>query len=64
MSSDLSVVGRSARRVDGLEKVTGAARYAADFARPGLLYGKMKRSPHAHARVVRVDEARQRAAGR
>jgi xanthine dehydrogenase molybdenum-binding subunit len=58
MSAELVIVGQSPRRVDGLDKVTGAARYAADFARPGMLYGKIKRSPHAHARVVKVDPSR------
>jgi xanthine dehydrogenase molybdenum-binding subunit len=58
MSAELVIVGTSPRRVDGLDKVTGAAQYAADFARPGMLYGKIKRSPHAHARVVKVDPSR------
>ncbi|MFW6068846.1 MAG: xanthine dehydrogenase family protein molybdopterin-binding subunit [Chloroflexota bacterium] len=51
---ETDVVGTSAVRVDGIEKVTGAARYAADYNLPGTLYGKILRSPHAHARVVRV----------
>ena len=55
MAVDLSVVGTSPIRVEGIEKVTGSAKYAADFMRPGLLYGKMKRSPHAHARVVSIE---------
>ena len=58
MRAGLSVVGTSPPRVDGIDKVTGAAQYAADFARPGMLYGKIKRSPHAHARVVRVEPGR------
>ncbi|HEY3358201.1 MAG TPA: xanthine dehydrogenase family protein molybdopterin-binding subunit [Polyangia bacterium] len=54
-------VGQSIPRVDGLEKVTGAARYTADLAFPRLLYGHVVRSPHPHARIlaVRLDKARQ-----
>ncbi len=55
MAVDLLVVGTSPPRVEGIEKVTGSAKYAADFMRPGLLYGKIKRSPHAHARVMSID---------
>ncbi len=55
MTAEYTAIGASPARIDGIEKVTGAARYAADFSLPGLLYGKIKRSPHAHARVVGVD---------
>ena len=61
MVAQLSVVGTRAPRVDGVQKVTGAARYAADILLPGMLYGKIKRSPHPHARVLRVDGSRARA---
>src|SRR5690349_18477196 len=49
------VIGKSLPRIDGPEKVTGAAKFAADYFLPGMLYGKMLRSPHAHARVTRLD---------
>jgi xanthine dehydrogenase YagR molybdenum-binding subunit len=42
-------------RVDGPLKVTGSAQYTYDVRLPGMLYGRVVRSPHAHARVVRVD---------
>src|ERR687885_2720607 len=42
-------------RVDGPVKVSGAARYTYDVRLPGMLYGRVVRSPHAHARVLRVD---------
>jgi xanthine dehydrogenase YagR molybdenum-binding subunit len=42
-------------RVDGPLKVSGAAQYTYDRAVPGMLYGRVLRSPHAHARVVRID---------
>lgn len=48
-------------RVDGLEKVTGAAKYAADFTRPGMLHAKVLRSPFPHARIVSIDASRARA---
>jgi CO/xanthine dehydrogenase Mo-binding subunit len=48
-------IGRPTPRVDGVEKVTGRARYAADIALPGTLWGKTLHSPYAHARIVRID---------
>ena len=56
---ELKAVGRAVERVDGLDKVTGAARYAGDFKFPRMLHGVTVRSPHPHARVlnVRLDRA-------
>lgn len=48
-------VGQDVPRVDGLEKVTGAARYLADVKLPRMLYAQVVRSPHPHARVREVD---------
>ncbi|MBI4318943.1 MAG: molybdopterin-dependent oxidoreductase [Chloroflexi bacterium] len=58
--SDYSVVGSNPPRVDALEKVTGAARYAGDvdLSLPTLLYGRVLRSPHAHAKIVSIDTSR------
>lgn len=50
-----------APRPDGLAKVTGAATYAADITRPGMLWGKVLRSPLPHARIVSMDVSRARA---
>jgi xanthine dehydrogenase YagR molybdenum-binding subunit len=50
-----ALLGTAVMRLDAPEKVTGRARYTYDINRPGMLYGKMVRSPHAHARVVSVD---------
>ncbi|MEW6334923.1 MAG: molybdopterin cofactor-binding domain-containing protein, partial [Thermodesulfobacteriota bacterium] len=50
-------VGKSVPRVDGLEKVTGQAVYSVDVGMPGMLYGAVLRSPHAHARIVNVETA-------
>ena len=44
-------VGTRPIRPDGVPKVTGRAMYGADFATAGTLYGKVIRSPHAHARI-------------
>ena len=49
------VVGTRAPRLDGLEKVTGAARFGADIHITGMLHGKMLTSPHAHARILSID---------
>ena len=49
------IIGTRPVRHDGIEKVTGAALYGADFYPPGLLYGKVLRSPHAHARIKSID---------
>ena len=47
----LKVIGTSPVRPDGVPKVTGLAQYGADFNLPGMLWGKVLRSPHAHARI-------------
>lgn len=49
------VVGKALPRIDAYAKVTGAAVYADDIALPRMLFGKLLRSPHPHARIVRVD---------
>ena len=48
-------VGTRPIRPDGVEKVTGKARFGADLALPGMLHGKIVRSPHAHARIASID---------
>ncbi len=50
-----SLIGRSLRRVDSLDKVTGQACFASDMKLPRLLYGKILRSPLPHARIVRIE---------
>ncbi len=57
-SQDYRVVGTRPIRHDGADKVAGRARYAADVALPGLLHGKILRSPHAHARIRSIDATR------
>ncbi len=50
-----TLIGKRISRVDGPLKVSGKAKYSYDINRPGMLYGKMLRCPHAHARVVSID---------
>jgi CO/xanthine dehydrogenase Mo-binding subunit len=51
----LKVVGTRPIRPDGVEKVIGRANFGADMVMPGMLWGKIKRSPHAHARIVSIN---------
>ncbi|MCG6881393.1 MAG: xanthine dehydrogenase family protein molybdopterin-binding subunit [Deltaproteobacteria bacterium] len=55
---DYSVIGKRIPRIDGLTKVTGEAKYAADYEMPGLLWCKIARSPHAHAKILNIDTSR------
>jgi CO/xanthine dehydrogenase Mo-binding subunit len=49
------VVGTRPIRPDGVDKVTGRAAFGADMVMPGMLWGKIKRSPHAHARILSIN---------
>ena len=49
------VIGTRPIRHDGYDKVTGKALYGADFSVSGLLFGKILRSPHAHAKIINID---------
>ncbi|MBA2430883.1 MAG: xanthine dehydrogenase family protein molybdopterin-binding subunit [Chthoniobacterales bacterium] len=51
----LRVIGKRTRRLDAELKVTGVARYTADVKLPGMLHGRILRSPHAHARIRSID---------
>src|SRR5919197_837961 len=55
MEQELAVVGVAVPRLGLADKVQGQARYTADLKRPGMLYGRVLRSPHAHARIVHLD---------
>jgi len=55
------VVGTRPIRHDGIDKVTGRARYGADISLPGMLHAKVLRSPHAHARIKSIDASAARA---
>ncbi|MDE2988825.1 MAG: xanthine dehydrogenase family protein molybdopterin-binding subunit [Chloroflexota bacterium] len=53
-----NVVGTRPIRPDGVDKVTGRANYGADISLPGMLYGRILRSPHAHARILSIDASK------
>jgi len=55
---ELKTVGHSTPRIDGLQRVTGRATYSADVQLPGMLYARVLRSPHPHARILRIDLAK------
>ena len=58
---DHKIVGKSTQRLDAVAKVTGRAMYTDDFFERDMLVGKVLRSPHAHARVLRIDAAKAKA---
>ena len=58
---EYKVIGTRPIRHDGVDKVTGAAQYGADLTLPGMLYGRVLRSPHAHARVLSIDTSKAKA---
>ena len=53
--SDFTLIGSRLRKVDGLEKSTGQAQFTDDLVFPGMLHGKILRSPHPHARILSID---------
>ena len=57
MNAPLRIIGKGERRVDGLGKVTGRAKFAADYNVGHQLYGKVLRAEHPHARILRIDTA-------
>src|SRR3977135_3849958 len=50
-----SLIGKRISRTDGPFKVSGRAKYSYDIKRPGVLYARMLRSPHAHAKITAID---------
>jgi CO/xanthine dehydrogenase Mo-binding subunit len=56
--ADLKVVGTNPIKHDGLDKVLGRAKFGADAYLPGMLYGKILRSPHAHAIIKSIDASK------
>ncbi len=53
-----SILGKPIPRVDARLKVTGQAKYAADYEPGGMLWGKIKRAPYAHARILSIDTSK------
>jgi CO/xanthine dehydrogenase Mo-binding subunit len=57
-TSGFTAVGTTPNRPDGLDKVTGRAKFGADAHAPGMLHAAIVRSPHAHARIVSIDASK------
>src|SRR6266567_8860210 len=57
----MRVVGTPVPQPEGPAKVTGACQYVADIALPGMLHGKVLRSPYPHARILHIDVSPARA---
>ena len=55
---ELKYVGHSVPRVDGIEKVTGKAKFLGDLVVPGMLHGKILRSTYPHARILSIDTSK------
>jgi CO/xanthine dehydrogenase Mo-binding subunit len=55
---ELKVVGTRPIRPDGVDKVTGRANFGADMKMAGMLHGRVKRSPHPHARILKIDASK------
>jgi CO/xanthine dehydrogenase Mo-binding subunit len=54
----LKYVGKNVPRVDGIEKVTGKAKFLGDLVVPGMLHGKILRSPYPHAKILSIDSSK------
>ncbi|WP_282610518.1 xanthine dehydrogenase family protein molybdopterin-binding subunit [Pelagibius sp. Alg239-R121] len=57
-TNGFKVVGTRPNRPDGVDKVTGRAKFGADAAAPGMLHAAIVRSPHAHAKILKIDSAK------
>ncbi len=58
MSEEFSVIGKRLPRADAVEKVKGEAKFTSDIQLTGMLHAKFLRSPHAHARITRIDTSK------
>ena len=58
MKQEFSVIGKRFSQADGPAKATGAAKYTGDIKLPGMLIGKVLRSPYPHARIKRIDKSK------
>ena len=55
---EFSIVGKRTTRIDAYERVTGQAQYTGDIQLPGMLYARVLRSPHPHAKIVSIDTSK------
>src|SRR4030043_1310080 len=56
--SDFKVINTHVHNIDGVAKVTGRATYTFDLVLPNMLYGKILRSPHPHAKILSIDTSK------
>lgn len=56
--ASLKYIGSPVKAVDGVQRASGAAQYVTDLRLPGMLHGRVLRSPHAHALIKRIDVSR------
>ena len=56
--SSLNVVGHATPKIDSIDRATGKATYTGDVQLPGMLYARVLRSPHAHARITKIDTSK------
>lgn len=61
MAKEFKVIGKKVERVDAFERLVGEAKFASDIYLPGMLYVKILRSPHPHAKVIRIDATKAQA---
>ena len=54
---DFSVIGKSMPLMDGVEKVTGEGTYGVDVKVPGMIHGRVLRSPYPHAKILKIDSS-------
>ena len=54
----LKTLGRATTRIDARQRVTGKATYTSDVSVPGMLYARVLRSPHPHARIIKIDASK------
>ena len=55
---EFSIVGKRTPRIDAYERVTGQAQYTGDIQLPGMLYARVLRSPHPHAKIISIDTSK------
>lgn len=58
MAKEFSIVGKETPRIDAYERVTGRAQYAGDYQFPNMLYARVLRSPHPHAKIISIDTSK------
>ncbi len=58
MKKELKVIGKSARKLDGKERVSGKSIYGHDIQLPNMLYGSILRTKHPHAEIISIDTSK------